>query len=346
MGEYNIPMEDSDRLRMEQQMRRWLAPAATATALCWLLLLLPASLQVVNSLNPSLTSHSLGATPYTIRRKRNVAAAVFRGGSREHDDEDHGRDQNKKTLKFHKQGVKRPLLKRPHSPNNLRIVGGAFKGRKLESPKVYLRPMMSKVRMALYNSITSILEITDLSNKRVLDVYSGSGCVGLEALSRGAAHVTFVDLSSECSRTCEYNARLCGYKANDPSVNFVTVDAEAFLRQPSKYVDDRGVQTFDIIVLSPPYKEISFPSLINTVCESPCLGINSLVALEYPKELGVMPSSLVSNKTGRTLYGLRNRSYGRTLLALFVHLPDREYTTKEDDFLDCGNLVTYSPPVS
>jgi 16S rRNA G966 N2-methylase RsmD len=112
------------------------------------------------------------------------------------------------------------------------------------------------------------------------------------------------------------------------------------------YVDGRGVQTFDIIVLSPPYKEISFPSLINTVCESPCLGINSLVALEYPKELGVMPSSLVSNKTGRTLYGRRNRSYGRTLLALFVHLPDREYTTKEDDFVDCGNLVTYSPPVS
>jgi hypothetical protein len=190
---------------MEQQVRRWLAATTTATALCWLLLLL-ASLQVFNSLNPSLSSHSLGATPYTIRRKRIVAVAVFRGGSREHDDKGHGRDQNKKTLKFHEQGVKRPLLKRPHSPNNLRVVGGGFKGRKLESSKVYLRPIMSKVRMALYNSITSILEITDLSNERLSDVYSGSGCVGLVALLRGAAHVTFVDLSPECSRTCQSNA--------------------------------------------------------------------------------------------------------------------------------------------
>ena len=62
-----------------------------------------------------------------------------------------------------------------------------MKGKKLQSPNVYLRPMMAKVRAAVFNTLYSILDPSTLRVTRVLDVYSGSGSVGLEALSRGAS---------------------------------------------------------------------------------------------------------------------------------------------------------------
>jgi 16S rRNA (guanine966-N2)-methyltransferase len=247
-------------------------------------------------------------------------------------------------LRPKEQGRSRPVLSKPHSPNNLRIVGGALKGRKLDSPNVYLRPMMSKVRMALFNSIASIMEINDLTGFRVLDVYSGSGCVGLEALSRGATHATFVDLSSECSKTCKANVRTCGLDTpqSGASVSVVTADAQKFLANPSKFTSSAN-DPYDLLIFSPPYREISFSSLTDSICTSRCLGVNSLVAIEYPKELGLMPPTLApstkkhASTTSDVLLGLRNRSYGRTLLALFIHQPSRTYYPRLDEFSNSEN---------
>jgi hypothetical protein len=88
------------------------------------------------------------------------------------------------------------------NPNKLRILGGTAKGKKIESPDVYLRPMMAKVREALFSTLNS-MGLFGSNTTRVLDTFCGSGSVGLEALSRGASECLFVDLSDNCASTGE-----------------------------------------------------------------------------------------------------------------------------------------------
>ena len=76
----------------------------------------------------------------------------------------------------------------------MRALAGIYKSKKIETiNNADTRPMMSKVREAIFNSIQFMVE-----DKDVLDLYSGSGSLGIEALSRGANYVTFVELSKDC----------------------------------------------------------------------------------------------------------------------------------------------------
>merc|ERR1711957_830048 len=84
---------------------------------------------------------------------------------------------------------------------------------RLMSPDVFLRPMMGRVKEALFSTLYS-MEVWDSGNARVLDLFSGSGSVGLEALSRGAAHATFVDFSSDCTKTSIDNAEKCQFSSD------------------------------------------------------------------------------------------------------------------------------------
>jgi len=80
------------------------------------------------------------------------------------------------------------------NPSRLKIIAGSAKGKKLDSPEVYLRPMMAKVREALFSTL-GYMGLFESNTTLVLDMFSGSGSVGLEALSRGAAGVvdTIID---------------------------------------------------------------------------------------------------------------------------------------------------------
>lgn len=86
------------------------------------------------------------------------------------------------------------------NPNRLRVIAGSAKGKKIDSPDVYLRPMMAKVREALFSTL-SFMDVFAANTTRVLDTFCGSGSVGLEALSRGGAACCFVDLSPDCAAT-------------------------------------------------------------------------------------------------------------------------------------------------
>ena len=97
------------------------------------------------------------------------------------------------------------------NPNRLRIIGGIAKGKKIDSPDVYLRPMMAKVREAVFSSLNYV-GLFQSNTTKVLDMFAGSGSVGLEALSRGAAHATFVDLSEVCVAAAMRNAEHCGFQ--------------------------------------------------------------------------------------------------------------------------------------
>lgn len=221
--------------------------------------------------------------------------------------------------RIRKQGVSRE--REINNPNRLRILGGTAKGKKIDSPDVYLRPMMAKVREALFSTLNH-MGMFDTNTTRVLDVFSGSGSVGLEALSRGAAHTTFIDMSPDCTDTALGNAAHCGFPGQ---ASAVTARAEEVFRNPAQY----GLsQKYDFISITPPYEEIVYSDLINDVKNSPLVGENTVIVIEYPIEMDALPHIIGDNE----LFGIRNRKYGRTILGMYVYRPTKQYDMRPDEF--------------
>lgn len=210
------------------------------------------------------------------------------------------------------------------NPNKLRIVGGVAKGKKINSPEVYLRPMMSKVREALFSTLEFMEVFTTIGNNatRVLDTFCGSGSVGLESLSRGAAFCCFVDLSPDCTRTAMANLETCGFPGQGMAVSCRT---EEILKEPLRF----GVsEPFNLITITPPYEEVVYSELIDAVCNSPLVTTDTVVVIEYPVEMGKLPFILGGDK----LYGVRNRKYGRTVLGIYVYRPSRKFDMRPEEF--------------
>lgn len=119
----------------------------------------------------------------------------------------------------------------------VRIIAGKWRGRKLKVPEVKdLRPTPDRVRETLFNWLAPILP-----GARCLDLFTGSGALGFEALSRGAAYVEMVDQSPMVVRLL--NEQLLVFKAENASVRCASIPAQ--LSTPA--------QPFDIVFLDPPY---------------------------------------------------------------------------------------------
>ncbi len=122
----------------------------------------------------------------------------------------------------------------------MRIVSGSARGRKLSAPVgMEIRPTTDKVKEALF----SIIQF-ELNGKRVLDLFAGTGQLGLEALSRGAASATFTDSSRQAVELVRANVRATGF--GDRSTVLRT-DAFSFLSHTA--------DAFDIVFLDPPYEQ-------------------------------------------------------------------------------------------
>lgn len=202
-----------------------------------------------------------------------------------------------------------------NNPSNLKILGGSARGRRLDSPEVYLRPMMGKVREAVYSTFTSF-GLYDSDNARHLDVFAGSGSVGLESLSRGAAHCTFVDLARDCCDAIERNLKWCGFEGKGEAL---CADALEVLRRPTSVGIPEGT-TYHVVTICPPYEEVTYADLIDAAANSPLVTADTVVMLEYPVELGCLPH-VVHREDGGALVGVRNRRYGRTVIAMYVVNP-------------------------
>jgi 16S rRNA (guanine966-N2)-methyltransferase len=124
----------------------------------------------------------------------------------------------------------------------MRVIAGAFKGRNLKSPpSMQVRPTSDRLRETLFNVIAA-----HVPDARFLDLCAGSGAVGIEALSRGAAHATFVDRSRRSCQLIESNLDLC--RVPEEQRDIYCSEASEFLRQW-----DRDL--WDLIFFDPPYKE-------------------------------------------------------------------------------------------
>ena len=125
----------------------------------------------------------------------------------------------------------------------MRIIAGKYRGRKLKSPpSLQTRPTSDRLRETLFNILAPRIE-----GARFLDLCAGSGAVGVEALSRGAEHVTFVDLSRKICRLIEGN--LAALKIDDDEFDVVSSDQSKFLRRAVK----TQAEPFDVIFFDPPY---------------------------------------------------------------------------------------------
>lgn len=221
-----------------------------------------------------------------------------------------------------------------NNPSRLKILGGVAKGRRLDSPQVYLRPMMGKVKEAVYSTFTSLGLYGAGTLTRHLDIFSGSGSVGLESLSRGASHCTFVDLSDDCVATVTRNLDWCGFGDNpvgsgnddfssyhSTSAQAVCADAITALKDPASVGID-PLSVFSIVTLCPPYEEIVYGDLLDAVANSPVVGEDTIVLVEYPVELyGTIPHVITRTVDSGALIGIRNRKYGRTVIALYICNP-------------------------
>lgn len=123
--------------------------------------------------------------------------------------------------------------------NQLRIIGGVWRSRRLQFPDVEgLRPSTDRVRETLFNWLQPLIE-----GSRCLDLFAGSGALGLEALSRGAARVEFVDRHPKVISTLRSNLKLLGSEAG------IVVKADAL-----NYLQ-ADPHPFDIVFLDPPFRQ-------------------------------------------------------------------------------------------
>jgi 16S rRNA (guanine(966)-N(2))-methyltransferase RsmD len=165
----------------------------------------------------------------------------------------------------------------------LRIIAGKYRGRNLKSPpSLEVRPTSDRLRETLFNVIAP-----RIADAHVLDLCAGSGAVGIEALSRGASHVTFVDQSRRMCALIEANLNLC--KIPEEETRVVQAEAIEFLRRilhptsgaRSKKPADRIVP-WDMVFFDPPYATDYLPILDTFGAHaSSLLSENGLLIVEH-----------------------------------------------------------------
>ncbi|WP_084038063.1 16S rRNA (guanine(966)-N(2))-methyltransferase RsmD [Demequina sp. NBRC 110053] len=174
-----------------------------------------------------------------------------------------------------------------------RIIAGTLGGRRIAVPPRGTRPTTDRVREALF----SRLDHDDaLRGARVIDLFAGSGALGLEALSRGAAHATFVEAASPAARVLQRNARDLGLGAQ---AALVREKALSYLRRTS--------DSWDVALLDPPY-DIARDDLAAVLAAlAPRLAHGAPVVLEWSSRAGDAPWPA-------EIEPVREKDYGETRL--------------------------------
>jgi 16S rRNA (guanine(966)-N(2))-methyltransferase RsmD len=148
----------------------------------------------------------------------------------------------------------------------MRIIAGTLKGRRLQTPDwPGLRPTSDRLRETLFNVLAP-----RLTGARFLDAYAGTGAVGIEALSRGAAHVTFVEHDRRAWKLLETNLARCG-------VN----DRHAIIRASFRAAAKDLVAPLDIVFLDPPYGAVELVEALEVAARLVAPG--GLLVVEHAK---------------------------------------------------------------
>ena len=146
----------------------------------------------------------------------------------------------------------------------MRVISGIARGRKLREPQgAKIRPTSDKVKESVFNIIQF-----DIEGRRVLDLFAGSGQIGIEALSRGAKSVVFVDLAADAIKLIRENLKICG----------LSEMASVYARDAIRFLE--GDEKFDLIFIDPPYDSKLADIAISKIVEFDKLNINGIIISE------------------------------------------------------------------
>ena len=177
----------------------------------------------------------------------------------------------------------------------MRIIGGLYKGRKLKSPYTRnTRPTTGFVREALFNIIGP-----QIKQSSFLDIFAGTGAVGLEALSRGAKYATFIESDPKACSNILSNIETLNLK---DKTKVIRADALSAL----KHMDKNGV-SFDIIFIDPPYYKDFINPLLTFIKDAKLL--KQTLIVQYPKDESIEYQGFIQEK---------HKIYGKTALSFLI----------------------------
>ncbi len=181
----------------------------------------------------------------------------------------------------------------------MRIIAGKYKGRKLESPIGNdVRPTSDKVREAVFSSLAA-----DVPDAVCVDLFAGSGAIGIEALSRGAKRVYFGDVSRDSMELTKRNCRTVG----------CSNDASFFLgewRRVLSRVAEEAKGRVGIVFIDPPYKAGIYEDVLAEIARLELLEEDGVLMLEHDRR-DVLPGEIAGLRL------LRERGYGKTTVSYY-----------------------------
>lgn len=177
----------------------------------------------------------------------------------------------------------------------MRIIAGEYKGRRLHPPlDNRIRPTSDKVKEAVFSILTN-----EIYGSKVLDLFAGTGNLGLEALSRGAEHCWFCDSSRDSIRLLRENISYC---RADERVTVMTGDFRKIL--------GRLTQPMDIIFLDPPYNMGLLPECFSLIAENELLAEEGLIIAEHRRE-EILPEEMSGYRK------IKERKYGTVVISIY-----------------------------
>lgn len=180
----------------------------------------------------------------------------------------------------------------------MRVIAGKYKGRRLTTvADLSVRPATDRVKSAIFNTLQTRI---DWRTATVLDLYAGSGSVGIEAMSRGAAHATFVENDRKAFAFLQANITLIKAEA-DATLIFGSVDQVLSSR----------VQRYGVVFADPPYSLTTLNELPRKIFSSGVLEPDGMLVIEHPTHFQFDPSPLCRMAIEKT--------YGRTAVTYFIH---------------------------
>ncbi|MBR1753301.1 16S rRNA (guanine(966)-N(2))-methyltransferase RsmD [bacterium] len=163
----------------------------------------------------------------------------------------------------------------------MNITGGKFRGRKITAPdETFTRPTLSKTRESVFNILFSI---TDFENKNFLDLFAGSGIMGLEALSRGFKDCWCVEKNFKIAQVLKSNYASLGLKPN-----LKIGDSLKFLKVTE--------QKFDVIYIDPPYLSGLYENCLKIIKDNQVLQPNGIIILEHSQPVDFTEFNVIKQK--------------------------------------------------
>ncbi|WP_300279808.1 16S rRNA (guanine(966)-N(2))-methyltransferase RsmD [Peptacetobacter sp.] len=180
----------------------------------------------------------------------------------------------------------------------MRVISGKIRGLKLNPPKDQsVRPTTDRVKESLFNIINSYV-----MDSNVLDLFSGSGSLGIECLSRGAKHCVFSDLSKDSINIIKSNIKKARLESESTVIN----------KDYKNVISEMGIKRnkFDIIMIDPPYYEGLFIDCIERIDNNNILSEDGIIVVEHDKK-DELPEQIGN------IIKIKEKKYGITILSFY-----------------------------